>query len=184
MNQIAVPGGMPQSLFQALHLEGSGGQWLPPANPSPTMLAQARAILTDFPARLAPAEPAAVRKWLIALGALCAGRMPLDEAERRVAAYTELIDQPAGVFTKSSLARIAGQFTWFPGFAELKPPLDAEALRLRKEYQRLQRLLAPPAIQAGPRLPPSPESVAARERAMIDAGLLPAPHGQSDTATH
>lgn len=171
MSQIALQGSMPQSLFQALHLEGGGGQWLPPANPSQTMLAQARAILADFPARLAPAEPAAVRKWLISLGALCAGRMPLDEAERRVAAYTEMIDHPAGCFTKGSLARIAGQFTWFPGFAELKPALDAEALRLRKEYQRLQRMIAPRALPAGNPQPVTPESIAAREAAMRAAGI-------------
>ncbi|QDO99094.1 hypothetical protein FNB15_18265 [Ferrovibrio terrae] len=169
MNQVAIQGS--QALFQALHMEDTAGNWLQPTAPSPAMLAQARAILADFPARLAPAEPAAVRKWLISLGALCAGRMPLDEAERRVAAYVALIEQPAGVFTKNSLARVAGAFQWFPAFAELKPALDAEALRLRKEYQRLQRLLQPPAITAGPRLPPSAESIAARARAMQEAGL-------------
>ncbi len=169
MNQVATH--TPQSLWTALHLEDGAGRWLPPATRSPTMLAQAKAVLAAFPPRLQAAATDTKRKWLVSLGALCAGRMPLQEAEARVSLYADMLDHPEGCFTRGTLQTIGAQFTWFPSFAEIKGALDAERIRLGKEHARLQRLLAPQAIMEGPRPPPTPEQIERVDKALREAGL-------------
>jgi hypothetical protein len=66
------------------------------------------------------------KKWLISLGTLCAGAMPLDEAQTRITAYsTVLCGQFAPhVFTQRSLERAARQFKFFPCCAELAEMLS------------------------------------------------------------
>ncbi len=66
------------------------------------------------------------KKWLASLGTLCAGAMPLDEAQTRVVAYaTILCGQFAPHhFSQQSLERAAREFKFFPSFAELSELLS------------------------------------------------------------
>lgn len=63
----------------------------------------------------------AMRIWLKALGALCAGSMPLAEAEARIAAYAPMLagrfDAPA--FCPASLEFVAGESKFWPSYGEV-----------------------------------------------------------------
>jgi hypothetical protein len=102
-----------------------------------------------------PANHAAVRDWLKALGSLTAGSLPAAEADRKLGAYAPLLaaDYPATAFCPGSLAAVARQCRFFPAYAELCEHLDA--------WSRDNR---PPQIEAPPTTDPWAERVD-RERA-------------------
>lgn len=94
------------------------------------------------------------RKWLLTLGLLTAGKMPVDEAKARVAAYASLLDDyPDEVFSRQNLKLAAGTFKWFPSFAELTDLLwetresqahqKRESDRIALKYSHLRALPAP-----------------------------------------
>lgn len=118
-----------------------------------------------------PAKRANVSKWLASLGVLLAGRMSLDEAKVRVAAYTELLDMPEYCFTKESLGNAAREFHWWPSFKELDDFLSTQKPEIARTYWRLGRL----------RGLPTDEELAegkAREEAEKLAKMLATPAGR------
>lgn len=63
----------------------------------------------------------AVRTWLKALGALCAGSMPVAEAEARIAAYAPMLAGrfDALAFCPASLEFVAGESKFWPSYGEV-----------------------------------------------------------------
>ncbi|MBS4048141.1 MAG: hypothetical protein KG075_17480 [Alphaproteobacteria bacterium] len=168
MNHIAVR--PDQSFKNLLHCEDSEGNWIAPRVITSAMQQQALAILADYPSRLAPAEMDGKRRWLASIAVASAGKMSSSEAEKRLALYADLLDHEAGCFTKSSLARAAAKFKWFPSFAEVKEELDAERRRLYVEADRLKRMANPPA-SVPPREPPTQEQQERVAAAIREAGI-------------
>lgn len=68
-----------------------------------------------------------VRKWLLSLGTLCAGSMPVEEARMRVAAYASMLSEQFGphAFTQGSLEKVARESKFFPSYAEVAERLSA-----------------------------------------------------------
>lgn len=87
-----------------------------------------------------PAKCANVSKWLASLGVLLAGKMSIDEAKVRIAAYTELLDMPEYCYTKESLGNAAREFQWWPSFKELDDFLGTQKPEIARTYWRLDRL--------------------------------------------
>jgi hypothetical protein len=66
------------------------------------------------------------KKWLASLGTLCAGAMPLDEAQTRVVAYATILSGQFAPyhFCQASIERAAREFKFFPSFAEVSELLS------------------------------------------------------------
>ncbi|HTO99800.1 MAG TPA: hypothetical protein VMJ64_00375, partial [Anaerolineales bacterium] len=67
------------------------------------------------------------RRWLASLGTLCAGAMPLEEAQARVAAFASMLCEQYGgeAFTQASLQTVARGCRFFPSYGELCEALSA-----------------------------------------------------------
>lgn len=91
-------------------------------------------------ALLKPADKKLIEKWLVHLGVLCAGQISVEDAKAKVIAYAELMDYPAGVLNRRTLADAGRAFKWFPSFAEVSSFLDGRTWAMRKLAARLKML--------------------------------------------
>lgn len=162
-------------LAKVLDAEMSNGEWVPPRQITPSLRAQAKAALPTMMERASkPAQIEGKQEWLNSLGALVAGKMSLEEARARVEAYADLLDYPAGVFSKATLRRAGEKFTWFPSYAEVNEMLKAEHALLMKRVRRCQQIAYPPEPDVDrfkTREPPSAEQQAKVAEAIRQAGL-------------
>ncbi|UKJ74532.1 hypothetical protein H1Q64_18410 (plasmid) [Azospirillum brasilense] len=112
--------------------------WKPPAViPLETQQEAATAVawLRD---RSAPVPVDVAERWVAHLAKRMAGDMPSET--KLATAVTDIVEEgyPAAMFQDlEMLRRVARQFKWFPGWAELAPVLDAERDRLRQTFERL-----------------------------------------------
>jgi hypothetical protein len=111
--------------------------------------AEAEAIVAAADDALQPAEPDTVRRWLLALGPLVAGSMPLAEVQTKLAGYVAVIDAPAPCFTKRTLQAAALRFKWFPSVAELGELFAEVTLPIRSSRSDALRVLQGPAAPKG-----------------------------------
>jgi len=83
---------------------------------------------------------ALVSKWLARLGMLTASKDDTAAGVRvKVAAYADMLEQPAWCFTAETLKRAAAEFKWFPAFAEVKQFLDRQCEAERRFLTMLRR---------------------------------------------
>ena len=80
-------------------------------------------------------------KWVGSLMTLCTGRKEVGDVKAKIVGYSAMIEYPEFVFTKSSLARAATKFTWFPAYAELVEFLDSEVSEYRTIIRRLTSIV-------------------------------------------
>jgi len=83
-------------------------------------------------------------KWIGSLLTLCTGRKEIGDVKAKIIAYSAMMEYPAFVFTKSSLAEAASKFTWFPAYAELVEFLDSAVSEHRTLIRRLTSILDAP----------------------------------------
>ena len=103
---------------------------------------EAERLLASCNAALRPAERDTVTRWLLALGPLVAGNMPLEDARTRIAGYVSVIDAPPMCFTKATLRNAASRFKWFPSVAELSTMFDEITAQTRDTRFRAGRVAA------------------------------------------
>ncbi|MFC5359565.1 hypothetical protein [Azospirillum himalayense] len=112
--------------------------WKPPAVIAPESQQEAAAAVAWLRDRSAPVPVHVAKRWVAHLAKRMAGDMP---AETKLAtAVTDIVEEgyPTAMFQDlEMLRRVARQFKWFPGWAELAPVLDAERDRLRQTFERL-----------------------------------------------
>ena len=102
--------------------------------------AEAARLVKAVEASLARARPDLTAEWLARLGMLCAPRNEATDAVRaKLAAYVDMLDHPAWVFTARTLKEAAAKFTWFPAFAEVNAFLDEHCASERQFLAALQK---------------------------------------------
>lgn len=112
--------------------------------------AEARTWLAHFERGGNPPGGDVVKRWLVALGNLVAGKTSAEDAAAKVSAFASmLVDYPAHAFTKASLDKAGRKFKWLPSYAELTEFLDAEVLGLRTRAQRMHQIISGPAGKPG-----------------------------------
>lgn len=115
-------------------------------------------------------EPEPVRRWLQALGSLCAPTMTKREVDVILSAYVPLIVTrfPAAAFTAPSLEEVGAQCKFFPAYGELCDRLGAwwRENRPRPVMIENSRLSMPARVTT----PPTDEEKAAVSAAV--AGLM------------
>ncbi len=126
--------------------------WAPPKSVTEEIKREARRALAEAEKALEPPNMDARRKWLAAVGTLCAGKMSASDAESKLAAYAELLGHPRAVFTRGSLKRAGARFRWFPSFAEINEFLDDEAGPYFRFVQRLRTIANSP-LRLAPQRP-------------------------------
>lgn len=109
---------------------------------TPEIRAEAETLLASCDASLRPAERDTVTKWLVALGPLVAGNMPLDDARTRIAGYVSVIDAPPMCFTRGTLKAASARFKWFPSVAELTELFADITAPIRQAKFAAKRVLA------------------------------------------
>ncbi|WP_341893757.1 hypothetical protein [Ferrovibrio terrae] len=173
-SQTALATAETTSMGSLLHLEDNDGNWLPPRVVTDQLRLQARAMLADMPRRMAPAKPESIANWLASLGVLCAGKISVEDAKLKIAAYVSVLEGEfeAGCYTEGSLKRIYPQFTWFPAGGEIHAALLREKRRLWVERGRLRKLADGDRGVREDRPPPTQEQQDRVAEAMRDSGLL------------
>ena len=115
-------------------------RWTLPANLSPEIIAEAKALIQSAELENEPAPEKIKAKWLASLGTLCAGKATVSEIQSQLVAYASMVDYPETAFTKTTLDKAARNFKWFPSYAELTEFLDAETSTLRNNLSRLRQV--------------------------------------------
>ncbi|MFC5353525.1 hypothetical protein [Azospirillum himalayense] len=82
-----------------------------------------------------------VRQWLLDLAPLVAVSISASDAAQKLDAYVGMLEYPAAVYTKASLAKAARRFKFFPTFAELADFFDGQLSEVRIKRQRLQAIV-------------------------------------------
>jgi hypothetical protein len=129
---------LPYSLTRLVDVDSD--EWTRPQSLTSAEIQSARGRLSRAEALLKPADKALVQKWLQALGVLCAGQMTAADAKAKIGAYVPLLDAPASVLNRRTLADAGRAFKWFPSFAELSEFLDGRTWVMRKLAARLKLL--------------------------------------------
>lgn len=114
------------------------------------------------------ADSTLTRKWLVALGHLCATPSNGEEASARVDAMGPMLANrfPQWVWNRDSLEHVAAQCRWFPAYAECVEHVRAW---MRDNPERGPERIAAPVHEPPPRRPcPTAEEVAAVQRAMAE----------------
>lgn len=137
-NIEGVMASLPPSLTRLIDVETDG--WTKPLDLTMEQVLSSRAWLPRAEALLKPADRKLIEKWLIHLGVLCAGQISTEDAKAKVMAYAELMDAPASVLNKRTLADAGRAFKWFPSFAEVSEFLDGRTWVMRKLAARLKLL--------------------------------------------
>jgi hypothetical protein len=131
-------GSMPYSLMRLVDVDSD--HWTKPDNLTISEIQSSKGWLSRAEGLLKPADKQLVAKWLGALGVLCAGQLTAADAKVKIAAYAPLLDCPASVLTKRTLADAGRAFKWFPSFAEVSEFLDGRTWAMRKLAARLKQL--------------------------------------------
>jgi hypothetical protein len=145
--------------------------WILPVVITPELIATAEAHIAPYEAALRPAGPDAIRKWLVTLGTLCAGKTSIEDASVKVRAYVGLLDVPVCALTRESLIEAGRKFTWFPSFAEVEAFLTEKASFKRRMLARHKAI-----VEAKPSLPaPDPgkrwSELTSAEREQFEAAV-------------
>lgn len=115
------------------------GLWQLPAVVTPSMRQEALAACTALKGRSGAAPKEVIDRFVAHLANLCAGKdLPPESKLEGIASAILRGGYPLALFDDpNTLDRIARKFTWWPGWAEMAPVLDAERAALRVEYERL-----------------------------------------------
>jgi len=111
-----------------------------PQPPTTEVRNEAMRKLSEAEAVLVKASTETVRRWLLTLGALTAGKMSVRDAEVKITAYQNFIDHPEKCFTEATLKSAARRFKWFPSFSEVSLFLDRECRDERVLARRLRNI--------------------------------------------
>lgn len=107
--------------------------YLPPNVPRDLQIA-AKAALPGALDDARVADQDTIRKWLAALGVLCAGQLTAADAKAKISIYAPMLrEHSAAAFTAATLQRAGKKFKWFPSFAEIDEflrPFTTEAANL------------------------------------------------------
>ncbi len=154
--------------------------WKPPAAVGEDLRREATQAVADIRALSALASLAQVERLVAHLANLCAGRdLPPESKLMGVSSAMLRAGYPVAIIDNADvLDRLARKFTWWPGWAELAPALDAERDALRRRYERLVLIAKAPATPSkSPPVAPVPAATteqAAAVRAMLAAaGVAP-----------
>lgn len=104
------------------------------------MRQEAGIAAVDVGKRLGPASQDSLRKWLLALGAVCAGASTEEAAGAWVNAMAGLLDTCSGALTKASLKRAATKFKYKPCFSELSQFFEEERAEIETKLKRLKAI--------------------------------------------
>jgi hypothetical protein len=129
---------LPYSLMRLVNVDSD--HWTKPESMTAGEVQSSRGWLPRAEALLIPADKKLVEKWLKTLGILCAGQMTAVDAQAKISAYVPLLDCPASILNKRTLADAGRAFKWFPSFSEVSAFLNAEAFVMRKLAARLRML--------------------------------------------
>jgi len=125
-------------------------EWIPPAAVTAEMREDAVNTLRRLEIAMVPATEDTIRKWLAALGNLCAARHGAAEAKQAIATYAAMLDHPASCFTRDTLRAAARRFKFWPAFAEVAEFLDGQVASQRALRGRLEALTRAPVTDAPP----------------------------------
>lgn len=140
---------LPYSLTRLVDVDSD--EWRKPESLTAGEIQAAKGRLGRAEALLRPADKQLLKRWLSALGVLCAGQMTAADAKAKIGAYVPLLDAPAAVLTKRTLQDAGRQFKWFPSFAELSEFLDGQSWVMCKLAARLKMLAeSTPALEHQP----------------------------------
>jgi hypothetical protein len=104
--------------------------------------AEAERLLAACDAALHPASRDTVTRWLVALGPLVAGNMPLEDVRARVSGYVAVLEAPPMCFTRNTLKNAAARFKWFPSVAELSTMFGEITAQARETKFQAARVAA------------------------------------------
>lgn len=108
---------------------------------------EAKAALPLAVRAATPADMDLVRKWLAALGVMCAGNMPAADAKAKIGVYAPNLDHPHSCFTEETLREAGRAFKWFPSYSEVAEFLDGKARPIKKLKLRLEAVANAPVAE-------------------------------------
>jgi hypothetical protein len=122
------------------------GPWKLPAVVAPAMRHEAAIACAGLKGRSGPAPKDVIDRFVAHLANLCAGKdLPPESKLEGIASAILRGGYPLALFDDpETLDRIARKFTWWPGWAEMAPVLDAERAALRVDYERLLQIAKGP----------------------------------------
>jgi len=110
--------------------DGESVAWKLPGHITPAMIAEAKRVLPDAEAILAPTTREGMLRWIANLGLRCRSTPDPEQAKAQAVSYCEGFERakiPGLAFTVNTLERAAATFKFFPAYAELRDFLMEQA---------------------------------------------------------